>query len=424
MNTSPLALVDINNAYVSFERIFQPSLQRRGVVVVGSNDSNIIARSLEAKQLGIPMGAPLFQYESLIAHYNIAVCSANWAMYGDISARFVATLGQYSSDLEVYSVDEVFLKLPMVSTGELAAYSQELRATVRQHIKLPVSVGVANTKTLAKAANKFAKRTASGVLVVQSEDEVDALLATMPVEDVWNIGPKRAALLAASDLTIHTALQLKHAPERWIKQHLSVVGLRTVLELRGIPCVPLEQAPPAKQQIACAQAFGEDVTDLPSLKQAVACYMVRAAERLRAQHSKAGHVTVYLHTNAFRSDQPQYANSGGCTLSEPTSATGTLITAAHTLLARLYRPGFSYHRAGVFLQGLVPDQPTQLSLFTPPEQQAKREAVCLVADSINRRMGRGTITFAAAGTAQPWKAKSANRSPRWTTRLAELPEVR
>src|SRR5215472_7960446 len=246
MSAPPLALVDINNAYASFERIFQPELQRRGVLVVGSNDANIVARSAEVKALGIPMGAPLFQYEALIKQHNIAVRSANWAMYGDLSARFVATLGQYTSDLEVYSVDEVFWQLPTCSAPELTAYSEDLRATVRQWCKLPVSVGVANTKTLAKAANKRAKKTASGVLVVQTEDEVDTLLKEMPAEDVWGIGPKRAALLA-SELNIHTALQLKHAPERWVKQRLSVVGLRTVLELRGIPCMTLEMAAPAKQ---------------------------------------------------------------------------------------------------------------------------------------------------------------------------------
>lgn len=423
MTTAPLALVDINNCYVSCERIFQPNLQRRGVLVVGSNDANIIARSPEVKALGIPMGAPLFQYEALIKQHHIAVLSSNWTLYGDLSARFVATLGQYSSELEVYSVDEVFAKLPALSAEELVAYSQELRATVHQWTKLPVSVGVANTKTVAKAANRFSKKLAGGVLVVQSEAEVEALLTHTPVEEVWGVGPKRAALLAR-ELGIKTAWQLRNAPDQWVKQRLSVVGLRVVLELRGIPCIPLELAPPAKQQIACAQAFGADVTDLASLKEAVACYMVRAAERLRAQHSKAGHVTVYLHTNPFRSDQPQYANSGGCTLSEPTSATGTLITTAHALLARLYRPGFMYHRAGVFLQGLAPEQPTQLSLFTEPAQQAKEQVLYDMVDAINTRWGKGTITFASVGKEQPWRALRAHVSPRFTTRLAELPIVR
>lgn len=423
MSTATLALVDANNCYCAIERVFQPQLLHQGVLVVGSNDGNIVARSEEVKQLGIPMGAPIFQYEALIKQHNIAVCSANWTLYGDFSARLMATLAQFTAELEVYSVDEAWLRLPPLSPTELADHARQIRATVRQHVKLPVSVGVANTKTLAKAANKRAKKTTSGVLVVQSEDEVDALLATTPAEDVWNIGPKRAWLLA-SELNIHTALQLKHAPERWIKQRLSVVGLRTVLELRGIPCVPLELAPPAKQQIACAQAFGEPVEDLVSLKEAVASYMIRAAQRLRAQHSKAGHVTVFLQTNPFRTDQPQYARSSGSALAEPTSATGMLITAAHALLSILYRPGYRYHRVGVFLQGLVPETPTQLSLFTTPEQQAKHEAASRVADHINARMGRGTITFAAVGKEPHWRAKQEHRSPRYTTRLDELPLVR
>lgn len=239
------------------------------------------------------MGAPVFQYEALIKAHQIAVLSSNWTLYGDLPARVMATLAEFTSELEVYSVDEAFLRLPPLPPADLTAYAKEIRATVRQYTKLPSSIGVANTKTLAKAANKRAKKTTSGVLVMQTEEEVDALLASMPAEDVWNIGPKRATLLA-SELNIHTALQLKHAPERWIKQRLSVVGLRTVLELRGIPCLPLELVPPAKQQIACAQAFGEPVEDLASLKEAVASYMVRAAARVRAQHSRASHVTVYL----------------------------------------------------------------------------------------------------------------------------------
>ena len=422
MTTAPLALVDINNAYCSFERIFQPSLQHRGVLVVGSNDSNIIARSPEVKELGIPMGAPVFQYEALIKEHHIAACSANWALYGDCSARFVATLGEFTDDLEVYSVDESFLRLPALSPAELTAHAQQLRATVWQYMKVPVSVGVAATKTLAKAANKRAKKTVSGVLVLQDEDEVDALLASMPVEDIWGMGPRRAALLA-SELNIRSGLQLKHAPDRWVKQRLSIMGLRTVLELRGIPCIPLADAPPNKQQIACAQVFGQPVQDLASLREAVACYMSRAAERLRKQQSKAAHITVYLHTNPFRLDQPQYARSLGCALPEPTSATGTFITAAQALLSRLYVSGYQYHRTGVFLQGLVSDQPTQLSLFTSSEQQAKQEAASRLADSINARFGRGTITFASVGKGQPWRAKQANVSPRFTTRLGEVPVV-
>lgn len=423
MKTAPLALVDINNCYASCERIFQPQLQHQPVLVVGSNDGNVVARSNEVKQLGIPMGAPLFQYEALIQQYHIAVRSANWALYGDVSARVMATLAQFTSELEVYSVDEAWLTLPALNPSELAAYAQDIRATVRQWVKLPASVGVAQTKTLAKAANKRAKKLASGVLVLQDEAEIDALLATMPAEDVWGIGPRRAEVLRAEQ-RIHMASDLKHAPERWVKQRLSVAAQRTVLELRGIPCIPLELAPPPKQQIACAQAFGQPVEDLASLREAVASYMVRAAERLRKQSSKAGHVTVYLQTNPFRLDHPQYARSLGCALPEPTSATGTLITAAQALLSRLYIPGYQYHRTGVFLQNLVPDQPTQLSLFTPPEQQAKQEAASRVADSINQRFGRGTITFASVGTDQPWRAKQANISPHFTTRLSDVPLVR
>ena len=394
------------------------------MVVVGSNDGNIVARSDEAKALGIPMGAPMFQYEALIKAQNIAVCSANWALYGDLSARVMATLAEFTSELEVYSVDEAFLRLPPLSPAELTAYARDIRATVRQHTKLPSSVGVANTKTLAKAANKRAKKTASGVLVVQSEEEIDALLERTPVEDVWNIGPKRAWLLATRTEYPHRFAT--EARARSVGQAASERGgpARGAGAAGHALCAAGDGRRSRSSRLRVPRRSGSRSRIVASLKEAAASYMVRAAQRLRDQRSKASHLTLYLQTNPFRTDQPQYARSCGMTLEEPTCATGTLITAAHTLLAHLYRPGFSYHRVGVFLQGLVPDRPTQLSLFTEPERLARQEAASRVADQINRRLGRGTITFASVGKEQRWRAKSANRSPRWTTRLDELPLVR
>lgn len=416
----PLALVDVDAMYASCERLFQPQLLHQPVIVVGSGDNCIVARSAEVKALGIPMGAPVFQYQAQITRYGIAVCSSNFTLYSDLSARLYATVGQFSSEVEAYSIDECFLSMPALSPAGLAAHAQDIKTTVLRWVGLPVSVGVAASKTLCKVACKQAKKTGAGVLVLQDEAEIDALLATLPVEEVWGIGPRRAAILAQH--RVFTARDLRDAPDRLIKQKLSVMGLRTVLELRGIPCLPLDLAPQPKQHIACAQVFGEDVTDLASLKAAVASYMVRAAERLRKQHAQADHVSVFLQTNPFRTTQAQYARSGSCTLAEPTSATSTLISAAHQMLARLYRPGFAFHRAGVFLQGLVPEIPTQLSFFTAPEQQAKQQALYTAIEAINQRFGRGTITFAAVGKAQRWRAKQANKSPSYTT--SEFPVVK
>jgi DNA polymerase V len=280
---------------------------------------------------------------------------------------------------------------------------------------------VGATKTLAKIANKAAKKGNEGVLAFQTEAEIDSWLATLDVQEVWGIGPRHAEFLHRHH--IHTALQLKHAPERWIKQHLHLPGLRTVLELRGISCLPMEEVPQPKKQIACTRSFGRVVEALADLKESVAFYVSRAAEKLREQHSLASILCVYIQTNPFATEKPQYSRSCTIRLAAPTNDTSELIGSALRAVEKLYLPGYQYHRAGVFLQELVQDTYRQLRLFTPTETLARPKTVVEVVDAINQRFGRETIRYAATGRERGWKMRQEHRSPHYTTNLEELPQV-
>lgn len=367
------------------------------------------------------MGAPIHQWRHVVEQHHIQVFSANFALYGNLSARVMTTLGRFSNRLEVYSIDEAWLDFSAVAPEAYVSYAQEIKQTVGAWIGIPISIGVAGTKTLAKVANKAAKKGREGVMALQTEAEIDTWLASLPVEDVWGIGPRHAEFLHAHN--IHTALQLKRAPERWIKQHLHLPGLRTVLELRGISCLPLDEAPQPKKQIAVTRSFGHPVETLGELKESVAFYVSRAAEKLREQHSLVSILCVFIQTNPFQPTQPQYHRSGVIHLAAPTNDTGELIAAALRGVERLYRSGYQYHKAGVFLQELVPDTYRQLRLFAPAEDRRHTQTVVEVVDAINERFGSETIRYAATGKERGWKMRQEHRSPGYTTNLAELPLV-
>lgn len=422
MKPGMYALADCNNFYASCECLFAPQLKNKPVLVLSNNDGCVIARSNEVKALGIPMGAPIHQWQQVVEQHHIQVFSANFALYGNLSARVMSTLGRFTDQLEVYSIDEAWLDFTAVAPASYTAYAQEIRQTVGNWIGIPISIGVAGTKTLAKVANKAAKKGNEGVLALQTEQEIDPWLATLPVEDVWGIGPRHAEFLHTHK--IYTAFQLKHTPERWIKQHLHLPGLRTVLELRGISCLPLDEAPQPRKQIAVTRSFGHAVEALAELKEAMAFYVSRAAEKLREQHSLASVLCVFIQTNSFRPEQPQYHRSGVIHLPAPTNDTGELIGSALRGVERLYRPGFQYHKAGVFLQELVPDTYRQLRLFASTEGMVHTQTVVEVIDAINRKFGRETIRYAATGKTPGWKMKQAHKSPHYTTSLDELPLVR
>jgi len=412
------ALVDCNNFYVSCERVFNPKLAGKPVIVLGNNDGIVVARSNEAKALGIPMGAPAFKYRDLIRQHDIQVFSSNYALYGDMSQRVMETLQQFSPELEVYSIDEAFLNLSGFTHTNLTDYGRTIRSTVRQWTGLPVSVGIAETKTLAKIANHVAKK-ADGAFDLSVWQDRDSLLAGVPVEEVWGIGPNHARRLKLYGIT--TALGLRGADDHWIRKQMGVVGLRTVQELRGISCLALEQCPPPKQGITCSRAFGKPITTLTEMREAVAAYTARAAEKLRGEQLAASVLTVFLTTNPFK-DDPQYSNTLTLRLPVATDATPELLRVALQGIEAIYRDEYRYKKAGVMLLGLVPVGQVQANLFDHADRERSKRLMKAV-DSMNVRYGADTVRCAASGLTQHWRTKFTKRSSGYTTDWHELPLV-
>jgi len=418
---SLFALLDCNNFYVSCERLFNPRLEGRPVVVLSNNDGCIIARSNEAKALGIKMGEPFFKCRGLIAAHQVQVFSSNYPLYGDLSQRVMDVLCQLEPEVEVYSIDEAFFRLPQANQESLLENGRNIRTTVKKQVGIPVSIGFGPTKTLAKIANRIAKKFPEhGGVFVLPDQGLDALLATIEVGDVWGIGPRQSRKLFACG--IRTALDLKNGNDTWLRKHLTVTGLRTAMELRGISCLPLEESPPTRKSVTSSRSFGQPVTDLAWLREALSSYIAIAAEKLRVEDLKTGCVQVYLTTNRFREGEPQYANSKTITLPIHTSSTLDLIHYADEVLQQLYRPGYAYKKVGVVLIDLVSASHVQAHLFlTPPKGQ---EALMGAMDQINRRWGRDTLHSAASGFLRPWKNRQERKSPSYTTSWQELPVVK
>jgi DNA polymerase V len=416
------ALIDCNNFYVSCERLFQPALLGKPVVVLSNNDGCVIARSDEAKALGIAMGLPAFKLADLVKEHAVEVYSSNYTLYGDLSARVMTTLTQWTPEVEVYSIDEAFLQFTALPPDALTAYGQTIRATIQQWTGIPVSIGIGPTKTLAKLANRLAKRSpeAQGVVTLTAPGEIEATLAQTPIQDIWGIGPGYTRRLHAHE--IRTALQLRNMTDRWVRQELGIVGLRLVWELRGISCLPLALCPPPKQSLMVSRSFGRPITTLIEMREAVATYMTRAAEKLRRHQVAAGVLTVFLMTNRF-TDEPQYSNSVTIPLSVATQDTAELIRYALRGVEQIFRGGYRYQKAGVILTALVPAHQIQAHLFDRHDRDRSKQLMAAI-DTINREWGTGTIRYAAVGLRPRWVMRCARRSPRYTTRWNELVEVR
>jgi len=413
------ALVDCNNFYASCERLFNPKLAGQPIVVLSNNDGCVVARSNEAKALGIKMGVPEFQIRPLLRAHHVQVFSSNYRLYGDLSQRVMETLEQFSPDLEIYSIDEAFLSLVGFERRNLTDYGRQIRKTVKQWTGLPVSVGIAETKTLAKLANRVAKRTADtdGVFDLLACQDREALLNGVAVGDVWGIGPNYARLLTQQGIT--TAWQLREADEHWIRKHIGVVGVRVVSELRGRSCLALEDCPPPKQGITCSRAFGRSVCTLAEMEEAVSSYVSRAAEKLRGEGLAATVLTVFIMTNAF-TDEPHYRNSVTCELPMATDTTSELIRAGLKGLRRIYRDGYRYKKAGVMCTALVPASQVQPDLFDQ-QDRPKSKRLMTALDAVNDRWGAGTLQYAASGLTKAWQTHCHHRSPAYTTDWAELP---
>lgn len=424
----PIALVDCNNFYVSCERAFNPRLEGKPVVVLSNNDGCAVARSNEVKELGIKMGAPWFQMERIAKQHGIIALSSNYSLYGDMSARVMSILSTFSPIQEVYSIDECFLNLGGFDPLGLMDYGQQIRRTVRKSTGIPVCVGIADTKTLAKLANHCAKKRLAGENGVcdfgrLTRQQLSDLFATIQVGEVWGIGPRISAKLA--DMGIETVESLRQADPEFIRQQLSVVAERTLKELNGIPCIELENAGAPRQQIMVSRSFGQPVTALEDLSESIACFTTRAAEKLRHDGSVATSLCVYVRTNPFKDDEEQYSKSKIVPLSQPSDDTTRLVRAAMAGLRAVFRSGYRYKKSGVLLMGLQPKGTVQASLFEDPEAQGRSDSMMRVMDAINRKMGQGSVTVAASGIRQRsgWVMRRERKSPSYTTEWDELPEV-
>ncbi|MGV8990634.1 MAG: Y-family DNA polymerase [Thiobacillus sp.] len=418
------ALVDGNNFYVSCERVFNPSLEGRPMVVLSNNDGCVVARSAEVKALGVKMGVPWFQIKDLAARHNILALSSNYTLYADMSNRMMGVLGSYSPEQEIYSIDECFLGLDGFAADSLAEMGQRIRRQVRQWVGIPVCVGIASTKTLTKLANHCAKKNLAGSDGVcdfgpLSADELTTLFDRIPVNEVWGVGRRLTEKLAGMGIT--TVRALRDADPALIRREASVVLERTVRELRGVSCLALEDVAPNKQQIMSSRSFGEYVTALADLEQAVSTYIARAAAKMRRQRSLANAVQVYIRTNPFSERQPQYQRGITVPLTQATSDTIRLTRAALWGLKRIYRPGFAYQKAGVMLMDLHSEDQAQGVLFATVAPA--RPALMDVIDRANSRWGGGTLKLASEGVKKPWQMKRERVTPSYTTRWDELPRV-
>jgi DNA polymerase V len=423
----PIALVDCNNFYVSCERMFNPKLEGKPVVVLSNNDGCAVSRSNEVKALGLKMGEPWFKMEKIANQHGIIAFSSNYTLYGDLSARVMSILSEFSPRQEIYSIDECFLDLDGFNPMLLMAYGQKIRQAVKHNVGIPVCVGIADTKTLAKLANHCAKKGLAGENGVcdfgqLDEQERSILFAGIPVGEVWGVGRRITEKLLT--MNIETVEGLRTSSQKTIRDQFSVVLERTVQELNGIPCIDLEEAGTPRQQIMVSRSFGSMVTEFDDLAESVSYFATKAAEKLRHDGSVATSVCVYIRTNPFKEDEPQYQRSVIVPLGRPSDDTMALISAALKGLKKIYRSGYRYKKSGVLLMGLESKGTVQATLFDDTAKQAKSANMMHVMDSINRKMGQGSLTIAVSGISHRWAMRRDRMSQNYTTDWNDLPVAR
>lgn len=415
------ALIDCNNFYASCERLFRPDLKNVPIVVLSNNDGCVIARSNEAKALGIKMGEPFFQIKALSRKHNIQAFSSNYTLYGDLSARVMSVIEESWDAMEIYSIDEAFLDLSTLPEKDHTAFCQSLQQKILRFTGIPVSIGIGPSKTLAKAANYIAKRKLQ--IPVFNITNNNYWLQQMDVGDVWGIGRQWTRKLSAQG--IKTAADLALQNTHHIKKQFNVVMMRTVMELNGIPCGGLEE-PADRKSIISSRSFGKMLTEFDTLAESVSAHAARSAERAREQGLVAQRVHVFVRSNPFREDLKQYANHMEYKLVNPTSDSRIITAVAKRCLARLFRPGIHYKKSGVMLLDLIPANFTQQDIFNPLSDRESEHSAQLmrVFDRINTRFGSQTMYLAAVGHDHSWKMRSQMRSPAYTTRWSELPQVK
>ena len=415
------ALVDCNNFYASCQRVFEPHLIGKPVVILSNNDGCVIARSNEAKVLGIPMGAPAFEYKKLFEDNNVFVYSSNYALYGDMSSRVMNILSTFSPEIEVYSIDEAFLKFQGFEMFDLDEYGLKIQRTVTKGTGIPVSIGFAPTKALAKVANKIAKkfpeRTQSVYTIDNEEKRIKALKWTK-IEDVWGIGRKHAKRL--KNIKITNAYQFTQLSDDWVRKEMAVVGLRLKHELQGKPTLNLE-APKNKKMIATTRSFEKMYTKFEDISERVSTFTASCSEKLRKQESHCNMIMVFVQTNYFRKDQPQYSRNIVIKTDFPTNSTIELNHYAQIGLKQIFREGYHYKKAGVIVMGLTPNSETQLSLFC--SSNPKHQPLMSIIDKMNKSYGKNKIKFATQSIDRQWKMKQEKLSPSYTTRINDIVSI-
>ena len=417
------ALVDCNNFYASCERVFKPNLQRQPICILSNNDGCVIARSNEAKALGIPMGAPAFKFEKFFKANNVHIFSSNYALYGDMSARVMNLLAEFTPEIEVYSIDESFLKF----TGfeqffDLHLHAQKMKKRVEQGTGIPISIGIAPTKALAKVANRVAKKfpeRTQGSYIIYTEEQRIKALKWLKIEDVWGIGRQHSIRLQKQQ--VFTAYDFTKLNDHWVKKQMSVVGLRLKKELEGKPTLDLEDVA-NKKAIATTRSFDRQYEDFSYIKERVSSFAVSCGEKMRKQKSCCNLIYVFIKTNQFQQNKPQYGRGTSIQLPYPTNSSIDLMKHAIDGLKKIYKKGYAYKKAGVIVMGLVPEDRRQLALFT--EENPKHNQLMKKIDELNRKVGRYKIKFGAQDLSKTWKMKQEHLSQAYTTSLQQIIEVK
>jgi len=411
------ALVDCNNFFVSCERVFNPALKNKPVVVLSNNDGCVISRSNEAKDLGIKMGEPVFKCKHIIEAHSVKVFSTNFALYGDMSHKVMETLEIHSPEIEVYSIDEAFLDLSNVLNP--LEYAREIREIVRKWTGIPVSIGLGTTKTLAKAASEITKKNPEFKGVLEIKD--NSLLELLDIQKVWGVGRAYSKVLKGHGII--TAQDLRKAPLKWVQSKMGVNGLRMIKELNGTSCIDIDNQPEPKKGITCSRSFGEPVKTHEALKEAVAAFASRASEKLREQNSVASTINVYITTSPF-GKEVHYSNSSTIELPYPSALTSDFIQAAHKGLKRIFKEGHLYKKAGVFLSGIITDSNLQQNLFKPAFYDTKKKTLMKVLDSISTRWGSHALRYGATGIEKSWRMRQSKRSKRFTTSWSDILKIK
>ena len=414
-----IALIDCNNFYASCERVFNPSMEGKPIVVLSNNDGCVIARSEEAKAIGIEMGAPAFMMEEMLEKNKVNVFSSNYTLYGNLSDRVMKTLTTFTPHIELYSIDEAFLDLSELKFENLFDYGLRIKKAITQNIGIPVTVGIAPTKTLAKMANRYAKKTnrSVGIHSLDSQEKINEVLAWTALGDVWGIGSQHCKRLLGNG--IKTAADFVKINPDWVRQNMTVVGERMLNELKGIPSIEWEDVPAPKKGICIARSFGQLLSSKKDISEALANYTASCAVKLRKQKSCTGLMQVFLQTNVHRQQDKQYFKSINMQLPLQTNSSNLLLKYAMEGLDRIYRPGFNFKKVGVMVLDLVPESNIQFNMFMA-ENREKNGTLMKSLDNINKAFGKDLVRFAVQGYARKWKLRQERLSPCYTTNIDQI----